>query len=52
MNGLSSNTRLVAITPDWMVALIRYDSVIGVLWLLGVASAVVAAVKKTTKKEN
>ena len=52
MNGLSSNTRLVAITPDWMLALIRVDSVIGVLWILGVASAVVAAVKKTTKEEN
>ena len=52
MNGLSSNTRLVAITPDWMIALISIDSVIGVLWILGVASAVVAAVKKTTKEEN
>ena len=53
MNGLSTNTILVAITPDWMVALISIDAVVGAIWATGVALVVIATIKnKKAKKEG
>ena len=52
MNGISKNTKLVAITPDWMVALIIVDVSFGVLWLGGFGMLGFKLFKDSKKKKR
>ena len=52
MNGISSNTRIIQITPDWMVALLSVDVAFGVLWVLGLSYATVIKVKNKKRKNK
>ena len=54
MNGISPNTRIVQITPNWMVALIVIDVTLGVLWATGIGFTAYTVIKnnKKSKKEN
>lgn len=49
INGLSSKSRVVSITPTWKVALISIQSVLGVLTGLSVIGLVVTLVLETKK---
>ncbi len=50
MNGLSSSTRTVPITPAWQKILIAVDVVLGVLLLASVTWAAVYALKENKKR--
>ena len=52
MNGISKNTRLIEITPSWMIALVSIDGVVAALWLTGVSLAVVAAIKSNKQRKE
>ena len=54
MNGYSSTTKIVPITPNWMVALIAADVTLGVLWLAGFGLVAANIIKnnKNKKKED
>ena len=54
MNGYSATTKIIPITPNWMVALIAVDVTLGVLWLAGFGLVAVNIIKnnKNKKKEN
>ena len=54
MNGYSSNTKIIPITPNWLVALIASDITLGVLWLAGFGLVAANIIKnnKNKKKEN
>ena len=49
MNGISSTTKIIAITPNWMVALIALNSVLGTAWLAGAGFVVFDILKKIRK---
>ena len=49
MNGISSSTKIIAITPNWMVALIALNSVLGTAWVAGAGFVVFDILKKIRK---
>lgn len=51
VNGLSSNDRVITITPAWQISLYVVDSVMGVLAVAGAVLIVVASIKNK-KREN
>lgn len=52
MNGISKNTKLIEITPSWMIALVSIDGVVAALWVAGVSLAVVAAIKSNKQRKG
>ena len=52
MNGYSSSTKIIPITPSWMVALIVADSSVGALWLAGAGYVTVRTIKNNKKKKE
>ena len=52
MNGYSSSTKIIPITPSWMVALIVADSSVGALWLAGAGYVAVRTIKNNKKKKE
>lgn len=51
MNSIASGAKIVQITPDWMIALIAVDCVLGVLFAASVVFAAVVAVRSMKKSK-
>ena len=52
MNGYTSSTRIIPITPSWMVALIASDVTFGALWFAGVSYVTVKTIKNNKKRKE
>lgn len=52
MNGMSANTRIVALTPPWQKALIAADVVVGIILLLAVVLTTRSLVKAARKERS
>ena len=52
MNGYSSSTKIIPITPSWMVALIVADVALASMWFAGVSYVAVNAIKDNKKRKK